>query len=75
MTMHAASESSDAARSPGRRRARGWFRDPAVWAWGIAGLLALLPLRLAFAVAPANPAQDPHEAAVILPIKSVIPRR
>ena len=27
-----------------RARARGWFRDPALWAWAGVGLLALLPL-------------------------------
>lgn len=30
-----------------RRRARGWFRDPALWAWVAVALLALLPLRFA----------------------------
>ena len=52
--MHATFKSNDpvrdddALRSPaGRSGARGWFRDPAVWAWGIVGLLALLPLRSA----------------------------
>lgn len=53
MTMQATRESNapvrDAAmRSPAAHgRARGWFRDPAVWAWGVVGLLALLPLRSA----------------------------
>ena len=31
----------------GRERARGWFRDPALWVWLAVGLLALLPLRSA----------------------------
>jgi len=30
-----------------RERARGWFRDPALWAWVAVCLLALLPLRSA----------------------------
>jgi len=41
-----------------RGRARGWFRDPALWAWVVVVLLALLPLRHAFAQLPAMPA-DP----------------
>ena len=32
-----------------RARARGWFRDPALWAWAGVGLLALLPLSSALA--------------------------
>lgn len=28
-----------------RTRALAWARDPAVWAWMVVGLLALLPLR------------------------------
>lgn len=35
--------------SVGCKRARGWFRDPALWAWAVVGLLALLPLRSALA--------------------------
>jgi hypothetical protein len=35
--------------SVGCKRARGWFRDPALWAWVVVGLLALLPLRSALA--------------------------
>jgi hypothetical protein len=27
-----------------RLRTRSWFRDPALWAWAVVGLLALLPL-------------------------------
>ena len=32
-----------------RKRARGWFRDPALWVWLAVGLLALLPLGSALA--------------------------
>jgi hypothetical protein len=32
-----------------RARALAWARDPAVWAWAVVGLLALLPLRAALA--------------------------
>jgi hypothetical protein len=31
--------------SPAPRRPRGWFRDPALWAWIVVLVLALLPLR------------------------------
>jgi len=34
---------------PCRARALAWARDPAVWAWTVVGLLALLPLGAAFA--------------------------
>jgi hypothetical protein len=30
-------------------RAVGWVRDPAVWAWAVVVLLALLPLRAVLA--------------------------
>lgn len=32
-----------------RERAIAWARDPAVWAWAVVGLLALLPLRAVLA--------------------------
>lgn len=53
MTMQAMQRSNALVRdaappSPvARKPARGWFRDPAVWAWVAVVLLALLPLRSA----------------------------
>jgi hypothetical protein len=35
--------------SPCIDSALAWARDPAVWAWAVVGLLALLPLRAVFA--------------------------
>jgi hypothetical protein len=43
-----------------RGRDRGLARDPALWAWLLVALLALLPLKVAFAtvVVPATPSPD-----------------